>query len=339
MSAVRVRHHPVVHIAYIAAGIALLYLGGEFLIRAAVALTRRFGISELIIGLTVVALGTSLPELCVSIVAVLRGSPEIVVSNIIGSNIINIALIFPLVPLVTPLLIPPSLRKVNYPIMLLSFTLVLVLLLQWSALPQQIRVHISRGDGVVLLVVLTGYVVYAVRSAAVPRTLRTPLPTPVGDAQTEQVPHIWSTVVLLVVGSALLALGSELLLQGATAVAILFGISTRIIALTIVAHGTNLPEIFTTLAALRRKKSNIIVGNLIGSNIINSLFVLGVVGVSAPLFIDAATVFLLDVGILIAISVYIFVIMIVKNGPLHVWRGMLILLPYIGYYAWILSKG
>lgn len=315
----------------IIAGIALLYIGGEFLVKSAIAISVRCNIPQLIIGLTVVALGTSLPELFVSMVAALNDAPEIATANIIGSNIINLALILPCIPLCTPLLIPGRLRRIDYPMMLLSFVLIVLLLVDWRTISSEVEFNISRVDGVILLAVLTGYIGYLIH--AVHRT-HTNSPHEAKEKEGSG----WVILVMFVGGAAGLAFGSSLLVSGAENIAETFGISRRVIALTVVAHGTNLPEIFTAIAAIRKKESGIAVGNLIGSNIINTLFVLGAIGVATPLFLPDARDFLVDLAALIAISGYIYAVLLLgkRTIPLGRLRGGLMLASYIAYFAWVI---
>jgi len=313
----------------------LLYVGGEFLLRSAISISERIGISQFIIGLTVVALGTSLPELFVSVIAVVRNTPEIAIANIVGSNIINIALIIPIALLFTSIRMPKRLPNFDYPIMLISFLLIVALIIEWPKFPQSINFTLSRIDGGILLIALAGYFGYLIHSARKEKSKQ-------GDqsAQTEVQIPIALVILMFLCGVSALAFGSNTLVSGATAIAASLGISTRIIALTIVAHGTNLPEIFTTIVALCKKETNIIIGNLIGSNVINTLFILGIIGVTTSLTLTEVTLFFVDLMMLIAISGYIFVILASakKKLLLRTHHGALILVSYITYFTWILSR-
>lgn len=254
--------------AYLIGGLILLVLGAEGLVRGAVKLAARFGISPLIIGLTVVAFGTSAPETAVSIQASLNGSGDIAVGNVIGSNIANILLILGLSALVAPLLVSRQLVRLDVPVMIGAG--VLTFALAWNG-------SVSRADGCILLGCLLLYTAFLVIASK--REKRRPGADEfaIEYSQEEKAkPLDWIFQLLLVLfGLGVLIAGSNLLIEGAVALARSLGLSELVIGLTVIAIGTSLPELATSLLAVYRGERDIAVGNVVGSCIFNLLLVLG----------------------------------------------------------------
>tara|TARA_R110000796_G_scaffold127333_5_gene242607 strand:- start:19670 stop:20743 length:1074 start_codon:yes stop_codon:yes gene_type:complete len=249
---------------YLIAGLVLLVLGAESLVRGAVKLAERLGISALVIGLTVVAFGTSAPEMAVSVQASLSGSGDIAVGNVIGSNIANILLILGLSALVAPLVVSRQLVRLDVPVMLAAG--VLAFLLAWNG-------SISRLDGCILLAFLLLYTVFLVIASK--REARSDERNS-DDDETQTKPLSWLTQLFLIaLGLGLLVAGSHLLIEGAVSLARALGLSELVIGLTVVAVGTSMPELATSLMAVYRGERDIAVGNVVGSCIFNLLLVLG----------------------------------------------------------------
>ncbi len=252
----------------LAAGSLLLYFGAEWLVRGGVHLARMLKMSPLAIGLTIVAFGTSLPELFVSVKAALQNSDSIAIGNVLGSNITNVGLVLGLSTLIFPIGIhlPSILRD------LVFFALVSLLLVVFS-----LNGVISRWEGALYVVMLIGY------------TVRKFMKPP---ADVEVVPDVvhsgWISGGLIVVGSGLLYLGSEWFIDGAVTIARVLGISEIVIGMTIVAFGTSLPELATSVVAAFRKQGAISIGNILGSNLFNLLSVLGIAALFKPLAVPAS---------------------------------------------------
>ena len=241
----------------LAGGMVLLYYGGEYLVRGASSLALRLGMSELIVGMTIVAMGTSAPEAFFSIIASIQGSPGIAIGNVIGSNIANIGLALGIAAIIKPVLTQGTFFRRELPFMLIaSITLVAITLDR----------HLSRFDGIVFLILMATFIGYCICNAKKESN------TPSSDDDTDILKSKYHDIVFIVLGLFGLAYGSEIFVDGATRLALMLGISEFVIGLTIVALGTSLPEVSTLLIATIRGKSGIAIGTIIGSNIFNIFF-------------------------------------------------------------------
>ena len=262
----------VIAIIQLIAGFVLLYFGGDWLVNGGVALARRFRISSLVIGMTIVAFGTSAPELLVSMMSSIKGSAGIAMGNVIGSNIANIGLILGLTAMLCP--IPTQNRKVsaNGLVMILASVLVLVFSLNNG---------LSRAEGLILF---AGIILFTVISIRLGRTSKEEF-EPTADDQGKQM-SVLAALLLIVLSCAMLAFGADFMVDGATSVAKALGVSDKVIGLTIVALGTSLPELAASVAAALKKEMDISIGNIIGSNIFNLMCVLGVSASIRPIPFD-----------------------------------------------------
>jgi cation:H+ antiporter len=258
-------------ILYFVIGLAALYFGGEGLVRGASNLARMLGISPMVIGLTVVAFGTSSPEFLVCIMAALQGSSDIVIGNILGSNISNIALILGVSAILCPIVINIKLIKVEVPIMIFLTLLLYVL---------SIRLQIGRIAGGFLFAAIIAFTVYSYYAAR-----KEPYKSKAGFEEIKKNGGYLKQAVFLILGLAGLIIGARLLVDSAITLAQMFGISEFIIGITAVAIGTSLPELSTSIVAALRKEQDIIVGNIIGSNIFN-IGILGLVSVIQPITVE-----------------------------------------------------
>jgi cation:H+ antiporter len=263
-------------LAYVIAGIALLGGGGELLVRGAVSLARLLRVSTVIIGLTIVAMGTSAPELAASLTAALQGSGDVAIGNVVGSNILNIALIVGLAAAILPIAVHLSAVRLEWPVML-TFSAAGIAMARDGT--------ISRLDGAILLAGLVTFTGFLVRSArrrsAAPDALL--LASEVEALTVRPARHLaLLDVGLILAGVGLLVVGAQLLVRGAVTIAEVAGLSERVIGLTIVAAGTSLPELATSLIAARRGQAEIALANVIGSNIFNLGAILAIVALVRP---------------------------------------------------------
>ena len=296
---------------FVALGLMGLFAGGEFLVRGSVAMAHRFALSPLLIGLTVVGFGTSTPELLVSVDAAWRGLPDIALGNVVGSNIANILLIVGVSALVWPIaIVGASLRR----------DLAVMLAAALALLPFFFMGWLSRAAGALLFAGLVVYLVTAYRAGRAD-------PEP----EAEEPTRLTAGRALLVVGVGLVALmvGARLLIDGSVAIARDFGISEAFIGLTIVAIGTSLPELATSLIAAFRRQSEIAIGNVVGSNVFNILGILGVTAIVAPLPV-AGRFLAFDLPVMIAASLALSLLLLARPriGRL---TGLVLLLAYAAY--------
>ena len=307
---------------YITGGLALLYFGADWLVKGAITLALYLGLSPLIVGLTVVALGTSVPEALVSVQAAIGHQGGIAIGNVVGSNILNIALILGLSALINPLKVNSHIVKADVPI-LVGATFMLVVLLE--------DFHISRMEGAFLLLCIAGYVVgniMTVKKSTPEENKLEGLEVPKDTGKT-----LWRDIALLIVGIITLGFGSNFLVKGAVDLARIWGLSEALIGLTIVSIGTGTPELATALMAAYRKSADLAIGNAVGSNLFNIMFVLGLAGLVAPL--DAKGINSSDLYVMLAVTILL--LPTVWTGRvLDRKEGFLFLAIYIGYlyYLW-----
>ncbi len=256
-------------------GLIMLFLGGEGLVRGASRLARVLGISPIVIGLTVVAFGTSAPEFVVGLIAALKGASDVVLGNIIGSNISNIGLILGIGAIISPLIIQIRIIKVEVPIMI-ALSLILYGLAAWS-------LNLGLLQGVFLFGALIAFTIYSYfGSKKEPKEVEEEFEEFVGSGNS-----VWKQVFFIVLGLVALIIGARFVVDSAIFIARVVGISELVISITAVAIGTSLPELSTTIIAAIRKEHDIIVGNIIGSNIFN-IGILGVVSIIHPVTVDSA---------------------------------------------------
>ena len=302
---------------YIIGGLVLLYFGANWLVQGAITLALHLGLSPLIVGLTVVALGTSVPEALVSVQAAIGHQGGIALGNVIGSNILNIALILGLSAFFNPLKVDSHLVKADVPL-LAGATFMLVVLLE--------DFHISRIEGAFLLLCIVGYV--AGNIMTVKRT-----PPEENKIEGVEVPedhskNLWRDISFLFIGLIALAFGSNFLVTGAVDLARIWGLSEALIGLTIVSIGTGTPEMATALMAAYRKRADLAIGNAVGSNLFNIMFVLGIAALVAPL--DGKGISSIDLYVMLGVTILL--LPTVWTGRiLDRKEGFLFLAIYVGY--------
>jgi cation:H+ antiporter len=306
-------------------GLVLLVKGADYLVDGASSFAKKFGVSPLIIGLTIVAFGTSLPELIVNVLSALQGSGDIAFGNIVGSSIANILLILGVAALIFPLQIKRSATWKEIPFSLLAVFLLLVFFS--LSLLDNLQVHeILRTEGIILLSFFVFFLFYLFESAKKER----------GGAQNFGYVKDSSRKIffLIVVGLVALYLGGRWTVDGAVSLARMFGFSEFFISATIVAIGTSLPELFTTIVAAMKRESDLIIGNVIGSNIFNILWVLGITAVIQPLAFPP----LLGVHLILlflATLLLFFLLFVGRKHTLGRWEGVLFVLLYFAYLVFL----
>jgi cation:H+ antiporter len=313
-------------VALLAGGLILLVVGAEVFVRGASRVAAAFGISPLVIGLTVVALGTSSPEIAVSVQSAFTGSADLALGNVLGSNICNILLILGLSATFAPLVVSMQLVKLDVPVMIAVSVLVLILGLDGL---------LGRFDGLLLLTGGIGYTTFlVVQSRRENRAVQAQFEAEYGSTALGRSSNVVNGALILG-GLAFLGLGSRWLVSGAVSVAELFGVSQLVIGLTVVAIGTSLPELATSIIATIRGERDIAVGNLVGSNIYNILLVLGITGTIAPDGVPVpAAALRFDLPVMIAVAVACLPIFFTGN-LIDRWEGLLFFGYYLAYTGYL----
>jgi cation:H+ antiporter len=308
-------------------GIVLLIAGAEALVRGAARLAAVIGISPLVIGLTVVAFGTSSPELAVNLRASLAGEPDIALGNVVGSNIFNMLFILGLAALIAPLVVAQQLVRLDVPLMIGVSVLLLALALDGT---------IGRVDGLVLFAGIVGYNLFVIRqSSKETAAVRSEYEQEFGE-RPRRITQWLVNGALVVIGLGMLVVGSRWLVNGAVAVATALGLSELVIALTIIAAGTSLPEVATSVVASIRGERDIAVGNVVGSNLFNVLAILGLSSIIAADGIRVAPAALrFDIPVMIAVSMACLPIFF-TGYQIARWEGFLFLAYYAGYTLYLI---
>lgn len=310
----------VMQLGLLAVGFVLLVKGADWFVEGASKVAEKFGIPQLVIGLTIVAMGTSLPEAAVSISAALKGSAEITIGNIVGSNIMNILLILGITAVIKPIAVQRSTVRYEIP-----FVILVSALLMGIGYTDNI---VGRVDGIILWVLMLCYLGYLlVMSKKGMALLQEDSP-----ASDKPVP-VWKMLVLIVLGGVMIVIGSDVAVDAATDLARIFGMSERLIGLTIVAFGTSLPELVTSVTAAIKGKADIAVGNIVGSNIFNILFVVGTSALITP--VAYVSDFFVDSVMCIAAAVLLLVC-VFRKEQLGRAGGLIMLLVYGGYFMYLM---
>jgi cation:H+ antiporter len=304
-------------------GFLILVFGADKLVEAASSLAVGFGISQLVIGLTIVAFGTSAPEMVVNVFASLEGSSQMVLGNVLGSNIFNVLAILGIAAVILPLQVKTNTTWIEIPLSFLAAVLVLVLVSDVWLNDFSINI-ISKGDGLVLLLFFSVFLVYNIVVSKSP------------DGQPDSIEIVaYSTkkaIFWILIGLGGLIFGGKLIVDNAVFIAQELGLSERIIGLTIVSIGTSLPELATSIAAVRKNKVDIAIGNVVGSNIFNIFFILGVSSVIGPVIVADANFIDVFVNILAGLLLFLF-IFTRKGRVLDRREGVVFLLIYVGYIS------
>ncbi len=306
-----------IDIVLIIVGVAMVLTGADKLTEGASALARRMNVPEIIIGLTIVAAGTSAPELFVSLVSALKGTPDLAVGNVVGSNTMNCMLIVGCAAMVAPMTISRSTVKKDIPFSVGASALLILLALES---------YLGRFDGIILLAGFVCFMIYTLMQAkngeAEP-----------ADEVKQQNP--WMSVLWLLTGLTMLVVGSNIFVDAASNVAYALGISEGVVGLTVVAGGTSLPELATSVVAARKGQSAIAIGNVIGSNVFNILLILGLTATISPMQIEGITT--IDMAVMLT-SVVLVWLFSYTRFTVERWEGAVLVIGYLVYLSWLITS-
>ena len=305
----------ILEILLLVVGFAMLVKGADWFVEGAAGIASKFGIPQLVVGLTIVAMGTSAPEAAVSITAALKGTADIAVGNVVGSNILNVLVILGLTGLITSVAVQKSTLFIEIPYMLVVTGVLLVMGMLGNS--------INLTEGIILWAMFILYLAYLFVLAKKGKS---------EEEEKEERP-LWKLLLFALVGGGVVVLGSNIAVDSATAIAQIIGLSEKFIGLTIVALGTSLPELVTSVTAARKGNADIAIGNIVGSNIFNILFVLGTSALIIPITFEAS--FAIDTIISIVAGVLLWIATIGKKKLTRPW-GIIMLLCYAAYFVYLL---
>ena len=297
-------------------GFVMLVKGADWFVDGAAGIAEKFGIPHLVVGLTIVAMGTSAPEAAVSITAALKGNAAITIGNVVGSNILNVLIILGLTAAITAVPVAASTVKIEIP-----FTLLVTALLWIMGSTGNV---VGFLEGVILWTVFVGYLGYLFWMTMKDKAAE--------GSEKEQKP-VWKLVLFTLIGMALIILGSDVTVDAATEIALVLGMSQRFIGLTIVALGTSLPELVTSVSAARKGEADIAIGNIIGSNLFNILFVVGTTALITPVVFEP--VFLIDTLIAAAAVIFLW-LSVLRRRILSRTSGIIMLAGYAVYFVYLM---
>jgi len=296
-------------------GFILLVLGGEYLVRSSVALSFKLKISKMVIGLTVVSFATSAPELLVSLQAAFDDFSDVSLGNVIGSNIANIGLVLGLSSMLTVIAVEKDFYQVNWPVMLVLSGLCYFFLWTDSTL--------ARWEGIVFVIIIVGYIIYLLNS---PKISTIPEEA---DEQLKQTSN-FKVIIWLLLGSAGLYFGSEWLVDGAVGLSNSFGVSQRVISVSIIAVGTSVPELAASIMSIIKGEKSISLGNLIGSNIFNIASVLGITAILRPIKLESTEILSNDIIWMVAIAAITLPLALIKpTNQFNRWNGFLLFIGFV----------
>lgn len=314
------------NIVMLIVGLFVLILGGDFLVRGASSIALRSHISPLVVGLTIVAFGTSAPELLISIKAALDGSPDMTMGNVVGSNICNLALVLGITALIGPINVQSDSIKIDWPVTMGSSLLLYFVVKEKEAV-------IDSFEGIVFLFLLVVYTVYIIRKSrketkalrAAEETLDVP----------EESNNIWKDVLYIVGGCAGLYFGADWFVGGAKEMASFLGVSERVIGITVLALGTSLPELVTAIVASIKKETDLALGNLMGSNIFNILSILGITSIIQDIHVSEVII-KHDMTVMLGVTLLILPLMLYKRRMSR-FAGVVLLVTYVIYTYTVIS--
>ena len=307
----------ILNVLFILVGIVLVLWGADRLTDGAVAVAEKMKMPQIVIGLTIVAMGTSMPEFCVSLVSALKGTTDLAVGNIVGSNIFNTLLIVGVSAWVAPMTILKSTVRKDIPFALFASIILFIMCIDGN---------ISRLDAGILFVLFLVFMYVTLKGAKTKDDDNTAKTEPIEDKKKPMA--AWLSIVWIIVGLACLIGGSNLFVEGATKIAEHIGVSEAVIGLTIVAGGTSLPELATSVVSARKGNSGIAIGNVLGSNVFNILAILGVTGVITPMHLQGIT--MLDLSMMVVSTLLVWLFSFTKYKIAR-WEGIVLTIVFIGY--------
>jgi len=312
-------------------GFLLLVKGADYFVEGASSIAKKLRIPTFVIGLTIVAFGTSAPELAVSISAALKGSNDIAIGNVVGSNIFNTLVVLGASAAITPIAVEKGMVKKDYPLSIFAAILLGVLSLD-MLLFKAPAMSLGRVDGIILLIAFAFFMYTTVKAGLKERET---LSSEQEEALSNMHMPMWKSILILVVGLAGIVIGGDMSVEGAKEIARIFGLSEALIGLTIVAFGTSLPELVTSVIAAKKGESGIAVGNVIGSNIFNIFFILGTSATILPM--NVSSTYLYDIGMLIGVMVITY-IPIAKTRRVGRPMGIAMVLAYVAYTVYLIMR-
>lgn len=312
-------------------GFALLVKGADYFVEGASSIAKQLHIPSIVIGLTIVAFGTSAPELAVSISAALKGSNDIAIGNVVGSNMFNLLMVIGFSAAITPFAVEKSMIKRDYPLSVFAAALLGILSLD-TILFRANEMMLGRVDGIILLICFAGFMYLTVKTALKEREEL----KKVHEEEVENMSYsMGKSILISLVGLAGIIIGGNLSVDGAKEIARFFGLSEALIGLTIVAIGTSLPELVTSIVAAKKGESDIALGNVVGSNIFNVFLILGTSATILPMQVSSSYIY--DISILIIVSVLVF-LPIAKTKKVGRPMGIALILIYVAYTAYLIMR-
>lgn len=309
-------------------GLVLLVKSSDYFIEGAASTAVHLNIAPLIIGVVVLGFGTSMPEIIVSILASLDDSPGLAIGNVVGSNIANIGLVLGFAALIAPIVVKSSILKRELPLLLVISSAGILLIIDGD---------LDRTDGVLLLATLIGVMFWMIKANSTPAAKADPMESEI-EQELEEVPELTlkQSIIYLILGLIVLIVSAKMMVWGAVEIAHFFGVSEMIIGLTIVAVGTSLPELAAAVAAARKNEADLMIGNILGSNLFNLLAVMSMPALIAPGKVDD-TVLLLDYPIMLLITLAMLLVALPRKGAAEITRfeGAILLGSYIAYLAFL----
>lgn len=306
---------------YLIVGFVLLIKGADFFVEGSSSVAKKLRVPSIIIGMTIVAMGTSLPETSVSVSASIAAKNDLAISNVIGSNIFNLIVVCGICAVLCPLTVDGTTLKRDFPFSIVMAGLLMAL--------GGIDGVVGRFDGILFLVLFVVFLLIMIYSAKKSRDNSAP------EADEYKIMPVWKCILYMVGGIAAIAAGGEMVVEGASDIARAFGMSENLIGMTIVALGTSLPELVTSVVAARKNELDMALGNVIGSNIFNILFVLGIASAISP--VSYTNENLIDSAVLIVMSMIVLIFCLPKKRLIR-WNGAAMLALYAGYTAYIFTR-
>ena len=304
-------------VIFLIIGFVLLVKGSDVFVDGSSSIARLLGIPAVIVGLTIVSMGTSAPEAAVSITAGIKGSNEIALANLVGSNVFNMLMVAGISAVITPFAVDKIVIKRDFPVCLGIMAATIIMCLDGV---------VSRVDGIILLVVFVAYIAYLVRSAIKTRETSEDDEEPMSPVK---------SVIFILVGIAAVILGGQLVVNSSKTIAAAFGMSENLIGLTIVAIGTSLPELVTSVVAARKGQSGIAIGNVVGSNIFNLAFVLGMSSTANAIAVVPEA--MIDALVMLGVNLLGFIFCFTGKKLLR-WEGIVFVMMYVGYTAYLIMR-